>query len=77
MNIYETCIRTADERLYIRKDSLVTSYLQVNIVFRTSEQFTQEVVCPLCNVLCRHPRAVSMHLRSASHRDLENQLYGN
>ncbi|KAL9952201.1 hypothetical protein ACROYT_G039416 [Oculina patagonica] len=42
---------------------------------RSSEQFTNEVVCPLCNVVCRHPRGVSMHLRSATHKDYEASLY--
>lgn len=42
---------------------------------RSSEQFTEEVVCPLCNVLCRHPRAIAMHLRSTGHRDIEASLY--
>jgi len=44
---------------------------------RSSEQFTEEVVCPLCNVLCRHPRGVSMHLKSTSHREMveQYQLY--
>ncbi|KAJ7352988.1 ATP-dependent RNA helicase tdrd9 [Desmophyllum pertusum] len=38
---------------------------------RSSEQFPEEVVCPLCNVVCRHPRGVSMHLRSTGHREME------
>ncbi|CAH3166074.1 unnamed protein product [Porites lobata] len=42
---------------------------------RSSEMFSQEVVCPLCNVQCRHPRGVAMHLRSALHRELEEELY--
>lgn len=42
---------------------------------RSSELFTQEVVCPLCMVQCRHPRGVSIHLRSHTHRDLEYHLY--
>ena len=37
--------------------------------------FSQEVVCALCNVQCRHPRGVAMHLRSALHRELEEELY--
>lgn len=41
---------------------------------RSSEQFTEEVVCPLCNVLCRHPRGVAMHLRSTGHMDIEASL---
>ncbi|KAK2567406.1 ATP-dependent RNA helicase TDRD9 [Acropora cervicornis] len=42
---------------------------------RSSELFRHEVVCPLCMVQCRHPRGVSIHLRSHTHRDLEHHLH--
>eukprot|EP00794_Sanderia_malayensis_P020227 gene20227-22203_t len=42
---------------------------------RSTEFFQSEVVCPLCNVICRHPRALGLHLDSRVHRTEEAILY--
>merc|ERR1719494_912397 len=36
---------------------------------RSSEFFSSEVVCELCNVICRHPRGVTSHLETRIHRE--------
>ncbi|XP_048586381.1 ATP-dependent RNA helicase TDRD9 isoform X1 [Nematostella vectensis] len=42
---------------------------------RSSEPFPEPALCELCQVTCRHPRAVTLHLNSSCHREEEDILY--
>eukprot|EP00795_Rhopilema_esculentum_P002873 gene2873-1110_t len=44
---------------------------------RSTDPFQEPVVCPLCNVECRHPRALDLHLETRYHLQEEQILHSN
>ena len=56
----------------------VRTCFSISIFFSTcssTQPFAEPVVCDLCNVHCRHPRGLRMHLETRSHRMEENYLF--